>query len=563
MTTATPFRSAALLAAAALAACAPLPPTPPPVVEPAPIEPGVAPPPGPYAPGFDALHYDLDLTLPNTGREIEASARVYIRLTGAGADTLPLDLTGLAVSGVRVNGAAAGFRYQDGKLRVPVPETAGAGDTLLVEVGYSGTPDDGLIIGANVHGQRTVFADNWPNRARFWFPSIDHPSDKASVAFTVRTPPESGWSVIANGEGGETEEAGIWRYRTSSPIPTYTMVIGAANFEIRSLGRACGSTGAARATCPEVSWWVFPPDSAHAARVFARADEMMIFYSDLIAPYPYHKLAHVQAATRFGGMENVGAIFYSQQSISARREIEPTVAHEVAHMWFGNSVTESDWHHLWLSEGFASYFGPLFFEHADGTGRFREMMAASARAYLDSEVTGQPIVDPSEGDLFALLNRNNYQKGAWVLHMLRGLLGDDAFFRGMRRYHQRYRHGNALSDDLRREVELASGRELGWFFQQWLFEPGYPRLRVRWRWDDQSGEVVLTVEQTQPQEWPAFRFPLELAFGGADGPLRRTVEVAGKRSQTLLVPLPARPEFLAVDPDGWLLKEVEEVAEES
>src|SRR5690606_19916934 len=283
---------------------------------------------------------------------------------------------------VRVDGVAVAHRLEAGKLYIPVPAAARVGDTITVEVAYEGRPDDGLIIGPNVHGRRTAFADNWPNRARFWFPSIDHPGDKATVAFAVSAPEP--WVVIANGErrddvaleppapaAGSTARRTVWRWATDTPIPTYTMVVGAAEFAIGRAGDACAPSGD---RCIETTWWVFPPDTAHAARVFGRADEMVAFYSELVALFPYEKLAHVQSSTRYGGMENVTAIFYDERAIAAGRDIEGTVAHETAHQWFGDAVTESDWHHLWLSEGFATYFGALFFEHADGVERFREIM---------------------------------------------------------------------------------------------------------------------------------------------------------------------------------------------
>lgn len=532
------------------------------LVEPAPIPAGQAPPPGPYAPGFDAVHYDIALTLPDTGSYIRGIATARIALVEPRADTLALDLSGLAVARVRVDGDVVGHRQAAGKLYVPVPAAARVGDTIAVEVAYEGRPDDGLIIGPNVRGERTAFADNWPNRARFWFPSIDHPSDKATVAFAVSAP--APWAVIANGErsddvgpeppppaAGSTARRTLWRWATDTPIPTYTMVIGAAEFAIGRAGEACAPSGR---RCIETTWWVFPPDTAHAARVFGRADEMVAYYSELIAPFPYEKLAHVQSSTRYGGMENVTAIFYDERAIAARRDIEGTVAHETAHQWFGDAVTEADWHHLWLSEGFATYFGALFFEHADGVERFRGIMEANRRTYIESEVVGRPIVDPAETNLFDLLNANNYQKGAWVLHMLRGILGDSVFFDGVRRYYRTHEHGTALTDDLVRAMESASGRELDWFFEQWVFRPGHPRLRVEWTWDPGAREVVLVIEQAQPAAWPTFRLPMEVELVTTGGAVRRRVELAERRKLFRLA-LAAPPTVVRVDPDGWVLKE--------
>lgn len=556
--------------------------------EPPPIEPGQAPPPGPYAPGFDAVHYDITLTLPDTGTFIRATTLAHVALVpGPGGsptpDTLALDLTGLAVEAVQVDGRATSFRYADGKVHVPVPVSASVGDTLRVGVAYSGHPDDGLIIGPNVHGQRTAFADNWPNRARFWFPSIDHPSDKASVAFAVSA--ARPWSVIANGDRQDmgapaaeppSAEGGghrTWQWATDVPIPTYTMVIGAADFATGRAGRSCVERAfegpealsrrleptAAAQRCIDVTWWAFPPDAEHAAHAFRRADAMVAFYDSLVAPFPYEKLAHVQSSTRFGGMENVSAIFYAQEPLARGRDIEGTVAHETAHQWFGDAVTEADWHHLWLSEGFATYFGALFFEQVDGVERFREMLEANRLEYLESEVVDRPIVDPAEENLFDLLNDNNYEKGAWVLHMLRGLLGDDVFFEGIQRYYRGHENKTALTADLRRALEQASGRDLDWFFEQWVFRPGYPRFRIEWRWLEDAGIVELTLEQVQSRAWPTFRVPLTVEFGTPGGAVRRTLEV-DQRREVARLPLTTMPTGLRLDPDGWILKEVEAVS---
>src|SRR5690606_9000333 len=187
--------------------------------------------------------YGIALTLPDTGSYIRGVTTARIALVEPRAGTLPLDLSGLAVARVRVDGDVVAHRHDAGKLYVPVPAAARVGDTITVEVAYEGRPDDGLIGGPNVHGRRTAFADNWPNRARFWFPSIDHPGDKATVAFAVSAPEP--WVVIANGErrddvaleppapaAGSTARRTVWRWATDTPIPTYTMVIGAAEFAI-------------------------------------------------------------------------------------------------------------------------------------------------------------------------------------------------------------------------------------------------------------------------------------------------------------------------------------------
>ena len=538
--------------------------------EPTPIKRAVAPPSGPYAPGFDALHYDIAVELPATGTLIRALTTIRVGIRAPRASTLPLDLTGLAVDRVRVDGAPAPFTYETGKLRVSIPSRASIGDTVDVEVAYHGHPDDGLIIQQNIHGDRTAFADNWPDRARFWFPSIDHPSDKATVAFTISAPAE--WTVVANGSlltSGETtnplsslpsgiaptsSDAGtsrrVWHWRTDRPIPTYTMVFGGARFETAPPVKSC-----TEGRCVDVTWWAFPADADAMKRVVTRADAMVRYFAEVVGPYEYEKLAHVESSTIFGGMENTTVIFYPEKALAEGTLREGTLAHETAHQWFGDSVTIRDWHDVWLSEGFADYFEALFYEHVDGASAFAQKMREARDRYLKSRVLPRPVIDPAESDLLALLNRNSYEKGAWVLHMLRKTIGDRAFFAGIRAFYREHRLANATTADLRAALERSSGRPLDWFFRQWLYEPGYPKLRVRWTRDSRRGEAVITIEQTQSPSWPTFRLPLTIEI--ADTMTKRQRVELTARTQTFRVRTSGEPTRITIDPDEEILKEVE------
>jgi len=524
--------------------------------EPAPIPAGRAPGPGEYPAAFDALHYDINLTLPNQGSVIAGSTAIDIAVTADAPDTLALDFTGLLVTRLRVNEVAASFVRDAGKLLVTVPRAA-HGNRMRVAVDYRWTPDDGLVIRDNVQGQRAAFADNWPNRARFWFPSLDFPADKATALFTIVAP--SGWEVVANGTpdgrpttvrlpDGTTGQRFKWRI--VEPISTYNMVIGAADFRVQNVGRPCFSTG----RCIDVTTWLFPGSVAKAAPSFRRAAAMVEYFSQLVAPFPYDKLAHVQSSTRYGGMENATAIFYDERALADGRNIELTVAHETAHQWFGDAVTEPEWPHVWLSEGFATYFAALFIEHADGVEAFRQIMEAERRRIVAPTRAASPVVNPSEQDLFKLLNVDTYDKGSWVLHMLRGRLGDDRFFDGIRRYYRAHEHGTGITGDLQRAMEAASGINLAGFFDQWLFRPGFPRFRVASVWDANQRTATVTVEQIQPADWPTFSTSLTLELTTAGGTTRKSVDVH-ERIERYNLQLDSEPIRIAIDPDGWVLQE--------
>jgi len=533
--------------------------------EPVPIEAGLAPTGLPYAPGLDVLHYDFELALSEGDESFLGRARLRLALVEPLPEAIVLDLTGLAVDAVRIDGRDVEFELSSGQLRIARPTERTAGE-LTLDILYRGTPDDGLILRNTLHGRPAVFADNWPNRARFWLPTVDHPSDKATVRFTVHVP--EAWQVVANGRlvqepfvtrGGALGDGAdrmTWIWETGVPISPYNMVIGATEFVVEVVGTAaCGRAPlASRADgCIEVTYWVFAPDVENAARKFARADEMVDFFSRTIGPFPFEKMANVQSATRFGGMENASAIFYSEQGVATDPD-DGVVSHEIAHQWFGDAVTEASWSHLWLSEGFATYFGALFFEQAEGVDDFRSRMEEDRQIYIRSDVTDQPVVREEES-LFDLLNRNNYEKGGWVLHMLRARLGDEVFFRGIREYYRRYLHQAVLTEDFQAVMEEASGQDLDRFFRQWLLEPGYPVLEISHEWDEAGRQIVLTVEQVQDAAWPTFRFQTEVEIEISTGTTRTPVEISARRS-VIRIEAAESPRAVRFDPDGWVLKDV-------
>jgi aminopeptidase N len=408
-----------------------------------------------------------------------------------------------------------------------------------------------------------AFGDNWPNRARNWIPSVDHPSDKATVTWTVTAPSDR--RVVANGElleetpleagrAGETGGRTRTRWRETRPIPVYLMVIAAAPLAFYDLGPAA----CARAEvpgCVRQSVYVAPESRDFLPGPFAEATDIVDFFSALVGPFPYEKLAHLQSSTRFGGMENASAIFYADKLFRDRSLRPGLIAHETAHQWFGDAVTEREWGHLWLSEGFASYLEPLWVRHASGDSAFRATMATIRDEVIASPVTAaRPVLDTAQTNYLELLNTNSYQKGAWVLHMLRTVVGDSAFFRGVRSYYARHKHGTALTDDLRREVEGTSGTRLEWFFDQWLRRPGFVELTTAWRYDPKARRVTLSL--AQGERFAPYRFPLTVEVVDSDGAVRRaTVQVPAERRAEVRIPLAltGRPRRVAFDPDVELL----------
>ena len=491
------------------------------------------------AQGVDITAYHFRIDLPDTGSSIRGWASVFFDVKPGYDDTLRLDLVGMSVD--RVAGmrslSAIPYTYDGTVLKI-----VQRGNVQAVMVEYHGAPRDGLIYhAANARGHRSFFGDNWPNRARFWLPTVDHPSDKARVYWSVRAP--RGMRLITN--AGSCDNRRRLACLESQPMPTYTMVLGAAPMTV-SVHRP--AVGPERSAIP-IEVWSYPEDSAFADSVpFRRATEIVEVMTRLIGPFPYSRLAHVESSTRYGGMENASAIFYDERAWSRGTLGEGTVRHETAHQWFGDAVTESDWHHVWLSESFATYFDAVVAGELDGDSAMQRVLQGDKRSYLASNVVNRPIIDTAIVDPNEVLNANTYPKGAWVLHMLRQTVGDSAFFGGLRDYFRTYRDSSVLTVALQRKVEQSSGQRLDWFFQQWLWQPGYPQLEAR----IVNGAISIT--QVQPGEWGSFRIPaLPVALAGDGCPARITVAVLANRDPQS-VTLPCAATGFTIDPDSqWLV----------
>lgn len=511
---------------------------------------------GSAQPGIDVLHYDVALELPDTGAFLRGDVTVHLRRAG-GVSRLRLDLVdGLRVRAVSVDGRAVAAVHRGDVLDVPLAES---GDSTAVRVTYDGVVRDGLVVRRDPRGRWTWFGDNWPDRARQWLPTVDHPSDKATVDWAVRAP--TGRTVVANGElvgirrlAGRDAGRSETRWRETRPVPTYVMVVAAGplvRFDLREPDCHYGDRG----QCVRQSVYVLPENRDWLPGPFLAAGPILSLFERLVGPFPYEKLAHLQSATRFGGMENASAIFYASALFTTRTLGDGLIAHETAHQWFGDAVTEASWAHLWLSEGFATYFAALWTQYIRGDAAFRREMAEMRRRILsDSIVATRPVIDTTEQDYLKLLNTNSYQKGAYVLHLLREQVGDSAFLAGVRSYYARYRHGTALTDDLRREVETASRQQLGPFFDQWLRRSGLPSLEVGWAHDPRSG--LLTVFVRQDSVRGPYELPLVVRITDASGAVHREVAQI-PASPRVVIPLAwrgaGRPRAVVFDPDSTLL----------
>jgi aminopeptidase N len=507
----------------------------------------------PRQPGIDIVHYVFRLSLmPGADHRVTGETTIGLRIVQPNTSQVVLDLAsaangkGMTVSSVMTGGTALTFAHAADRLTVTLTEPQPAGQRLTFTVQYSGVPADGLKFLDNIHGEPTIFSRNWPNLARQWLPTVDHPHDKATGEFIVTT--GSQYQVVANGLlTGELDLGNGLRethWTQSVPIASWLYALGVARFSSHHAGFAAGVP---------LQTWVFPQDRERGQALFEPLSRRaMTLFNERIGPYSYEKLGNVQAAGVNGGMEHATVIFYGEKEVADGRG---PVVHEIAHQWFGNSVTERDWDDVWLSEGFATYFDFLFTEHDEGRDAFVERVRRSRTQILQLEqkLPDTPVIHQNLSDMKKVLNQLVYQKGGWTLHMLRYLIGDAAFWSGIRDYYRRFQNGNASTADLRASMEDAADLSLGFFFDQWLTRDGVPRVEGEWTYDPDKKQVEVIVRQAQAAA--AFRLHFEIGVIGADGRMLRHKVGTDRKLERYRIPFDTPPADVVLDPGAWLLYE--------
>lgn len=494
---------------------------------------------------IDVQSYKIDLTVNDKNDTIRVKEKIVFDYTDL-SKSISFNLTSVNSSGkgMQVLKVMQGkneldFKHKENLLILNNFRPANS-KNIEIEIHFKGVPIDGLVIGKNKFGSRTFFGDNWPNRAQNWFACNDHPSDKATVEYVVVAP--SQYEVVANGElisKKMNKKSVVYHYQSKVVLPTKVMVVGIANLSEKQSGTVAG--------IPVFSA-VYPENQKGAFYDFDMAPSILQFFVDYIAPYEYEKLTNVQSTTRFGGMENAGCIFYDENSINGTRSSENLIAHEIVHQWFGNSASEKDWPHLWLSEGFATYLTNIYIQKTKGEKAFQTQMEKDrGKVITFSKRFNHSVVDTNYIDLMDLLNANSYQKGGWVLHMLRTEIGDSLFQQSIRTYYQKYRLSNADSKDFQKVVELVTNRDLDWFFKQWLYQAGHPYLKINKKLNQN------TISLSIIQQGKVFRFPLTIEFKLKNGQLlKEKIQITGKETDFSKT-FSSEVESIKIDPDVELL----------
>lgn len=497
-------------------------------------------------PQLDVKHYRIEIFVSDETDEIKVNELIEFAHVDKNKPII-LNLAsydrshkGMQIESLQLNGQKAPFNHQNDSIYV-TPDGSQSKEQRL-KLSFKGIPKDGLIIGKNKYGSRTFFGDNWPNRAQNWFACNDHLSDKATVEFIVHAPKH--YEVVANGQLmsiKKSKENKTYHYSSSITLPTKVMVIGVADMHIEEVGMIDGK---------KVNSCVYPKHKKESLHDLALAPSILEFYINYIAPYEYEKLDNVQSTTRFGGMENAACIFYDEDALDGTRASEALIAHEIVHQWFGNSATEKDWCHLWLSEGFATYLTNVYFEQTKGASAFRDRLIKERKTIISFEKRYKsPVVDTAYNSLMELLNPNSYQKGGWVLHMLRNEIGDKDFHQTIREYYQKYRLSNADTEDFQYVAEQVSGKDLQWFFDQWLFHPGHPKLNI----ESEVHENSLAISISQRDLLFDIKLPLRVYFDNGTS-LNELIEINDHQTRFKKM-YKEQIERIEIDPDVQLLYE--------
>ena len=520
--------------------------------------------PYPKNPNIDAINYRFEFELSDDTDEILGITTVDVRFLADGIETLRLDLIkksstlgnkGMHVSSVVLNGEPVVYKHENDALFITLPSSSTKNQRSQFTITYQGIPATGLIIGDNKYGDRTFFSDNWPNKGRNWLPTIDHPYDKATCEFVVIAPTH--YQVVSNGllieETDLSTSKRLSHWKQSVPIAPWLFVLGVAKFAIQHVDDFQGKA---------IQTWVYYQDRDAGFYDFAEPTKKALeFYSNYIGSFSYEKLANIQSNSVGGGMEAASAVLYGDNSVTGKRSIRwrNVVIHEIAHQWFGNSVTEYDWDDVWLSEGFATYFTLLFIEHEYGRDAFLKGLQSSKKRVDDfyEKNKDYTIIHDNLKDMRKVTSSQTYQKGSWTLHMLRGIMGTEDFWNGIQSYYKKYQNANATTEDFRREMEEASRKDLSIFFQQWLYKAGTLKYAGNWKYDNNKNQVKITLDQIQ-KDGSLFDMPIEIGinYEGQTQPQLKTIQV-NKKSNVFIINVDSEPKSIILDPNTWVLMDAE------
>lgn len=512
-------------------------------------------------------HLDLHLRPDFATKTLHGEVTTRVRAIEDGVRTLRLDAVDLAIDAVRdERGAALAFAATAKDLTIELPAALAADEAYAFVVLYRAIePQRGLYF---IDRPRQAWTQSQDTDARAWLPCFDHPAEKQTTTTTIVVEP--GQFALGNGalvERTATAEGVTFRYEQAIPHATYLLTMVAGAFaEIEQVHPRL-----------PVSYYVEPGRESDGERSFGTTPQMIgVFEAAIGVPYPYARYSQIAVADFiFGGMENTSATTQTDRTLHDERahldfSSEPLVAHELAHQWFGDLVTCRDWSQAWLNEGFATYFETIWMEASRGWDEYQRDIFEIVGRYLDEDADRyrRPIVCNVYRDPIELFDRHLYEKGAAVLHMLRGELGWERMRRALRQYVDDNATRSVETIDLVRAIERATGRNVREFFAQWIDRGGHPELDVKASWDAERSALTLEIEQKQTidDDHPPYVFDLDAGFvallpdavarDAGDGPIagEQRVRIHVERAhESFVIACATKPALIRVDPGAYVL----------
>jgi aminopeptidase N len=521
---------------------------------------------------FDVKHYRIALNLDEPTKSFDGETAITFSSTVSRLNDLTLDAESFTVHSVTQQGAQLSFTQEEGSLEIALNRTLALGEEATITIGYSVTNLDvdsaKYGMGANYDlgftfntGSPTnppiIFTLSFPEGARHWFPSFDHPSDWATHETIVSV--REDYRVVANGAlisdsvDPETGRRTV-HWSQAKPQPTYLYVIVAGNHSV--LDDKHGDL--------PLHYWVYPGDEADARLSFEPTPEMVSFFEDLYGVnFPWVKYDQIVIPGIGGGAESTSATVISEWTIKSAAELkdetpDALIAHELAHQWWGDMIGYKDWEHMWLSESFATHAEYLYALHDLGADEAALTLYEHKAGYLREARTKfiRPIVTNKWNRPNEMFDRHTYEKGGVVLNMFRELVGEESFGDVLREFLETNAYSNATTADFLDIVQQVTGDSYSWFFDQWLMKPGHPVLDVSHSWGSTGKVLSMTIHQTQNRNLgtPVYRLPIKLGITTKSGETVESVWL-DKEQQTFTFEVEEKPLMIHFDEGDILLKE--------
>lgn len=502
---------------------------------------------------FDAVYYGLDLYIDVTNEIIYGSLKMLAKSKVSSLNNAILDLyDNMSVDSIKMGESYLSYTHSSDLIDITLDRAYTSDEEFLFTVYYHGHPVEGgfQAFDFSYHGSPSVpiiSSLSEPYFARTWWPCKDHPSDKADSA-DINVTIDSSLIVASNGVLREVIDNGdgtkTYKWHESYPITTYLISVAITNYQIFS-----DYYHYSPADSMEVRYYVYPEYYSEAVSAYAITVGAIEFFAQTFGEYPFLTEKYGMAHFPWGGaMEHQtcsSMLYYWYDTY--------VIVHELAHQWWGDYITCGDWHNIWINEGFASYCEALYFEDLYGESYYHTYMG-----YMNYAGGGSIWVEDTT-DVWQIFSTRVYDKGAWVLHMLRHVVGDSDFFDILRAYYSdpRFAYGTAITEDFQEVCKSVSGMELDWFFQEWIYGTYRPNYRVSWMYEDLGGTypVYLHIDQIQTTPPQIFTMPIDVTFSTTQGDTTIVV-FNDQRTQDFQLELNAEPTSLVIDQEDWILKYV-------